>query len=51
MTECNRYAIRSAYFDIAAPAENPQQIAEHAHYLDDGVLLIEEGKIVGLYPW
>lgn len=51
MTVCNRYAIRSAFFDIDAPAGNPQQIAEHARYIDDGVLLIEEGKIVGLYPW
>ncbi len=51
MTVCNRYAIRSAFFDIVAPAENPQQIVEHARYIDDGVLLIDKGKIVGLFPW
>lgn len=33
MTVCNHYAIRSAFFDIEAPAENPQQIAEHARLL------------------
>ncbi|MCW2483176.1 guanine deaminase, partial [Candidatus Symbiopectobacterium sp. NZEC135] len=51
MTVCNRYAIRSAFFDIVAPAENPQQIVEHARYIEDGVLLIDKGKIVDLVPW
>lgn len=51
MTVRNRYAIRSAFFDITAPADNPQQILDHARYIEDGVLLIDEGKIVGLFPW
>lgn len=46
-----RCAVRGSFFDISAPADNPRQIIDHARYIEDGVLLMEKGKIVGLYPW
>jgi guanine deaminase len=44
-------AIRGQFFDITQPSDDPAAIAEHARYLEDGLLLTEGGHIVGLYNW
>lgn len=44
-------AIRASFFDFAAIAEQPEAILEHARYLEDGVLLLREGRVVGLHEW
>lgn len=51
MTVQYRCAVRGNFFDISAPVDNPQQIADHARYIEDGLLLIDQGKIVSLTPW
>lgn len=44
-------AIRASFFDFAAIAEQPEAILDHARYLEDGVLLLREGRVVGLHEW
>lgn len=44
-------AIRASFFDFAAIAEQPEAILEHARYMEDGVLLLREGRVVGLHEW
>lgn len=44
-------AIRASFFDFAAIAEQPEAILEHARYLEDGMLLLREGRVVGLHEW
>ncbi|KAA9002803.1 guanine deaminase [Affinibrenneria salicis] len=44
-------AIRGSFFDITAPADSPQQIMRQTRYLDDGLLLIDGGRIISLRPW
>lgn len=44
-------AVRGAFFDIAGVAETPDEVAAHARYLDDGLLFLQDGKIVALLPW
>ncbi len=39
------------HFDIAGVAETPDEVAAHARYLDDGLLFLQDGKIVALLPW
>ncbi len=38
-------------FDIAGVAETPDEVAAQARYLDDGLLFLQEGKIIALLPW
>ena len=38
------------HFDIAGVAETPDEVAA-ARYLDDGLLFLQEGKIIALLPW
>ena len=51
MTATETYAIRSSFFDITATASDAQAIGEQARYIEDGLLLIKEGKIVSLRSW
>ncbi|HBT0056519.1 TPA: guanine deaminase, partial [Klebsiella pneumoniae] len=44
-------AVRGAFFDIAGVAETPDEVAAQARYLDDGLLFLQDGKIVALLPW
>lgn len=44
-------AVRGAFFDIAGVAETPDEVAAQARYLDDGLLFLQEGKIIALLPW
>lgn len=46
-----RYAIRAAFFDFPARLADPAQASGHARYIEEGVLLIDHGKIVQLLEW
>ncbi|MEM6159377.1 guanine deaminase [Erwinia sp. P6884] len=51
MTECVTRAIRGSFFDITTAAINPQKAADHARYIEDGLLLLNGGAIVALQSW
>ncbi|WP_380178799.1 guanine deaminase [Kalamiella sp. sgz302252] len=44
-------AIRGSFFDITATVSAPEALPEHARYFEDGLLLLEEGKILSLQTW
>ncbi|MGP4129882.1 guanine deaminase [Pantoea tagorei] len=44
-------AIRASFFDFTDVAHQPDAITSQARYIDDGVLLLEAGRIVGLHRW
>ncbi|WP_312043518.1 guanine deaminase [Erwinia sp.] len=44
-------AIRGSFFDITAPVSQPEELPERARYIEDGLLLLREGKIVSLQAW
>ena len=44
-------AIRGAFFDIARVCDSADAIAQHARYLEDGLLFIQNGKILAQMPW
>ncbi|ADP12565.1 guanine deaminase [Erwinia sp. Ejp617] len=44
-------AIRASFFDITHTVDNPLNLAEAARYLEDGLLLLDEGHIVSLSEW
>lgn len=51
MSVTEHYAIRSSFFDFSATANDPQEIEQRARYIEDGLLLIHNGKIHSLRPW
>lgn len=44
-------AIRASFFDFNDIAHEPEEIMAQARYIEDGVLLLEAGRIVGLHAW
>ncbi|QCR36128.1 guanine deaminase [Nissabacter sp. SGAir0207] len=44
-------AIRGNFFDLTGCASRPEEIADRVRYIEDGALLLEEGRIVWLGPW
>jgi hypothetical protein len=44
-------AIRGTFFDIAQVCDSADTIAEHARYLEDGLLFIQNGHILAHMPW
>lgn len=44
-------AIRGGFFDITATVTQPEQLARHARHIEDGLLLIDNGRIVSLQSW
>ncbi|QLH62538.1 guanine deaminase [Serratia symbiotica] len=44
-------AIRGDFFDIAACVDHPQQIAEQLRHIPDGLMLLNEGRIVWHGSW
>jgi len=44
-------AIRASFFDFTGVAKTAEEIADRARYIEDGVLLLEAGRIVGLHTW
>lgn len=43
--------LRASFFDFTALASQPDDIAAHARYLEDGLLTLREGKVVSLESW
>lgn len=39
------------FFDFAAVANEPEAILSQARYIEDGLLILREGRVVGLHPW
>ncbi|MGQ8775213.1 guanine deaminase [Serratia sp. NA_112.1] len=44
-------AIRGHFFDIAACVDQPQQLEQQLRQIPDGLLLLDEGRIVWFGPW
>lgn len=44
-------AIRASFFDFSDIAHQPEAIMAQARYIEDGVLLLDAGRIVALHPW
>ena len=44
-------AIRGAFFDIAQVCDSADAIAQHARYLEDGLLFIQNGHILAHMAW
>ncbi|WP_213989592.1 guanine deaminase [Sodalis sp. dw_96] len=44
-------AIRGSFFDLTQLVSHPAELAQSARFIDDGLLLIERGKILSLRPW
>jgi guanine deaminase len=44
-------AIRASFFDFSDIAHQPEAIMAQARYIEDGVLLLEAGRIVALHSW
>ena len=44
-------AIRASFFDFTALADQPDDILAQARFIDDGVLLLRAGRVVGLHEW
>lgn len=43
--------LRASFFDFTALASQPDDIAAHARYLEDGLLTLRAGKVVSLESW
>ncbi|MEJ1267851.1 hypothetical protein WDV93_13140 [Pantoea ananatis] len=50
MSTCQDTAIRASFFDFAAVANEPEAILSQARYIEDGLLILREGRVVGLHP-
>lgn len=44
-------AVRGSFFDITATVSQPEALPQHARYIEDGLLLLKEGKILSLQTW
>lgn len=51
MSQHATQAIRASFFDITRTVDDPQQLPEVARYIADGLLLLNQGIIVGLSDW
>ncbi|KAF7276177.1 hypothetical protein GWI33_010846, partial [Rhynchophorus ferrugineus] len=47
----SKTAIRGQFLDIKSLVQQPEQIAEQIRYVEDGLLLVEQGKIVWFGTW
>lgn len=47
----HKIAIRGQFLDIHGLVEQPEQIANQVRYIEDGLLLVEQGKIVWFGSW
>ena len=45
------HAIRGSFFDITRTVSTPDELLDAARYIEDGLLLLNAGKIVSLSPW
>lgn len=46
-----RKAIRAAFFDFSAAANDAKEYRANARYLEDGVLLVNQGRVAALTTW
>ena len=44
-------ALRGSFFDIRHPVTAAEQLSDAARYIEDGLLLLQDGIIVGLSDW
>ena len=44
-------AIRASFFDFVDLAKDPEAILAQARYIDDGLLILREGRVVALHDW
>ncbi len=44
-------AVRGSFFDIAHLVRHPDALEQAARFIDDGVIIIEAGKIRALHTW
>lgn len=51
MSATENYAIRSSFFDIAATVNDPSLVEQQARYIEDGLLIINAGRVISLRPW
>ncbi|MGR2857002.1 guanine deaminase [Erwinia sp. 1181_3] len=51
MSQNATQAIRASFFDITQTVDDPQLLPEAARYIADGLLLLNQGVIVGLSDW
>jgi len=46
-----RYAIRASFFDFTSRLNDINQASQHSRYIEEGLLLINHGKIDALIEW
>ncbi|MHA6311360.1 guanine deaminase [Pantoea sp. S-LA4] len=51
MSPATDTAIRASFFDFTSVADQPDGLLSAARYLEDGVLRLRDGRVVGLAPW
>lgn len=51
MSELVSRIIRGSFFDFTGTATHPQKPADYARYVEDGLLLLNGGKVVSLQTW
>ncbi len=44
-------AVRGSFFDLVQPVCHPRELAQSARFIEDGLLLMEQGNILSLTPW
>ncbi|TCL02615.1 guanine deaminase [Sodalis ligni] len=44
-------AVRGRFFDFTQPVSHAGELAQSARIMDDGLLLMEQGRILSLRPW
>ncbi|HAI05936.1 MAG TPA: guanine deaminase, partial [Pantoea sp.] len=51
MSSATDTAIRASFFDFKSVADQPDALLSAARYLEDGVLRLRDGRVIGLAPW
>lgn len=51
MASTSEILLRASFFDFTALADQPGEIAENARYIEDGLLILRDGKVVSLENW
>lgn len=51
MSSATDTAIRASFFDFTSVVDQPDALLSAARYLEDGVLQLRDGRVIGLAPW
>lgn len=51
MPSASETTLRASFFDFTGVAHQPDTIVDQARYLEDGVLTLQDGKVVSLESW